>query len=78
MYSKILAYTLMVYAGGNRFAHLVYLGCQEILSELFAVGRLPLASTTLTKGGIRPAKLERNSGGNMDNGVLFPACRLGD
>jgi len=49
MYSKILAYTLMIYAGGNRFAHLVYLGCQEVLSELFAVGRLPLASTTLTR-----------------------------
>lgn len=49
LYSKILAYTLMIYAGGNRFAHLVYLGCQEILSELFAVGRLPLASTTLTR-----------------------------
>lgn len=49
IYSKLLAYTLMIYAGGNRFAHLLYLGCQEILSELFAVGKLPLAPTTLTR-----------------------------
>ncbi len=49
MYSKILAYTLVIYAGGNRFSHLLYLGCQEVLSKLFAVGRLPLASTTLTR-----------------------------
>jgi len=49
IYSKILAYTLMIYAGGSRFAHLLYLGCQDILSELFAVRRLPLASTTLTR-----------------------------
>jgi hypothetical protein len=49
IYSKILAYSLMIYAGGSRFAHLLYLGCQDILSELFAVRRLPLASTTLTR-----------------------------
>jgi hypothetical protein len=49
IYSKILAYTLMIYAGGSRFAHLIYLGCQDILSALFAVERLPLASTTLTR-----------------------------
>jgi hypothetical protein len=49
IYSKILTYTLMIYAGGSRFAHLMYLGCQDILSELFAVRRLPLASTTLTR-----------------------------
>jgi hypothetical protein len=58
IYSKILAYTLMIYAGGSRFAHLLYLGCQNILSELFAVKRLPLASTTLTRlfGKIRTMK----------------------
>ena len=49
IYSKILSYTLMIYAGGSRFSHLLYLGSQEVLSELFAVGRLPLASTTLTR-----------------------------
>ncbi|HYA11362.1 MAG TPA: hypothetical protein VEF37_00060, partial [Thermodesulfovibrionales bacterium] len=27
IYSKLLAYILMIYAGGNRFPHLLYLGC---------------------------------------------------
>lgn len=49
IYSKILSYILTIYAGGNRFSHLLYLGCQEVLSKLFAAGRLPLASTTLTR-----------------------------
>jgi hypothetical protein len=49
IYSKVLAYTLMLYAGGSRFTHLLYLGCHEVLSTLFAVKRLPLASTTLTR-----------------------------
>jgi len=49
IYSKILAYILTIYAGGNRFTHLLYLGCQEILSELFSIKKLPLASTTLTR-----------------------------
>lgn len=49
IYGKVLAYTLMLYAGGSRFAHLLYLGCHEVLSTLFAVQRLPLASTTLTR-----------------------------
>jgi len=49
IYSKILSYTLMIYAGGSRFSHLLYLGSQEVLSKLFAAGRLPLASTTLTR-----------------------------
>ena len=47
IYSKILAYILLIYAGGSRFSHLLYLGWQEVLSSLFAVRRLPLASTTL-------------------------------
>lgn len=49
IYSKVLAYILMIYAGGNRFSHLLYLGCQGILSKLFGVGRLPLAPTTLSR-----------------------------
>jgi hypothetical protein len=35
VYSKVLAYVLMIYAGGNRFSHLLYIGCQELLSRLF-------------------------------------------
>jgi hypothetical protein len=49
VYSKVLAYVLLIYAGGSRFSHLLYLGWHEILTNLFAVGRLPLASTTLTR-----------------------------
>ena len=49
IYSKLLAYILVIYAGGNRFSHLLYLGCQEILSKLFGAGRLPLAATTLSR-----------------------------
>ena len=47
IYSKVLAYILLIYAGGSRFSHLLYLGWQEIFTDLFAVKRLPLASTTL-------------------------------
>lgn len=49
IYSKMMAYILVIYAGGNRFSHLMYLGCREILAELFAVVKLPMASTTLTR-----------------------------
>lgn len=40
---------LVIYAGGDRFSHLVYLGFQGTLSRLFGVDRLPLASTTFTR-----------------------------
>lgn len=49
IYSKVLAYILLIYAGGSRFSHLLYLGWQEIFTDLFAVKRLPLASTTLSR-----------------------------
>lgn len=49
IYSKCLAYALVVYAGGNRFSHLVYLGFHATLSKLFGVDNLPSASTTLTR-----------------------------
>jgi hypothetical protein len=49
IYSKVLAYILLIYAGGSRFSHLLYLGWQEIFTDLFAVHRLPSASTTLTR-----------------------------
>src|SRR4030042_4065112 len=49
IYSKVLSYILLIYAGGSRFSHLLYLGWQEILTDLFAVGRLPFASPTFTK-----------------------------
>lgn len=49
IYSKILAYILLIYAGGSRFSHLLYFGCEGIMNKLFAVEKLPLASTTLTR-----------------------------
>ena len=49
IYSKVMAYILVIYAGGNRFSHLLYLGCQEILATLFSVVKLPIASTTITR-----------------------------
>ncbi|HWR57907.1 MAG TPA: IS1380 family transposase [Thermodesulfovibrionales bacterium] len=49
IYSKVLAYVLLIYAGGSRFSHLLYLGWQEVFTDLFGVKRLPLASTTLSR-----------------------------
>ena len=49
IYSKCLAYALVIYAGGDRFSHLVYLGFQGTLSRLFGVAALPSAATTLTR-----------------------------
>ena len=58
-YGKVLGYMLSIYAGGSRFSHLIYLGSEKtILSKLFGVSRLPLASTTITRlfGKIRKHK----------------------
>src|SRR5208337_5484963 len=49
IYSKVLAYILLLYAGGSRFSHLLYHGWQGVFTDLFAVRKLPLASTTLTR-----------------------------
>jgi hypothetical protein len=49
IYEKVLAYTLMVYAGGNRFSHVLYLGCQEVLERLFGIRKMPSSSSTLTR-----------------------------
>jgi hypothetical protein len=34
IYSKTAAYILLIYAGGSRFLHLLYLGWQEVLTDL--------------------------------------------
>ena len=49
IYDKVIGYALILYAGGSRFSHLLYLGCKEILTKLFGAKRLPEASTTLTR-----------------------------
>ena len=45
----MIAYFLIIYAGGRRFFHLLYLSCGGILAKLFGFNKLPLASMTLTR-----------------------------
>jgi len=49
VYAKTIAFIAMVYAGANRFSHLVYLGNKDVLAKIFGVKRLPDAATTLTR-----------------------------
>ena len=49
IYGKAIAFVAMVYAGADRFSHLVYLGNKEVLTKIFGVKRLPDAATTLTR-----------------------------
>ena len=46
---KTIAFVAMVYAGAERFSHLVYLGNKDVLAKMFGVKRLPDAATTLTR-----------------------------
>jgi hypothetical protein len=49
-YPKLLAFMLMLFAGGKRFSHWLYLGdSNEIFAGLFGVERLPKAASTLTR-----------------------------
>jgi len=49
IYGKVIAFVAMVYAGAERFSHLVYLGNTEVIAKVFGVRRLPAAATTLTR-----------------------------
>ena len=49
IYGKTIAFVAMVFAGAERFSHLVYLGNKEVLAKIFGVKRLPDAATTLTR-----------------------------
>jgi hypothetical protein len=49
IYGKTIAFVAMVYAGAERFSHLVYLGDKDVLARMFGVKRLPDAATTLTR-----------------------------
>ncbi len=49
IYGKVTAYIAMVFAGAERFSHLVYLGNKEVLAKIFGIKRLPDAATTLTR-----------------------------
>jgi hypothetical protein len=58
IYGKTIAFVAMVYAGAERFSHLIYLGNKEVLAKMFGVRRLPDAATTLTRmfGKLRSIK----------------------
>jgi len=49
LYGKVAAYVAMIFAGAERFSHLVYLGNKDLLAKIFGVKRLPDAATTLTR-----------------------------
>jgi len=49
VYGKTIAFVAMIFAGAERFSHLVYLGNKEVLAKMFGVKRLPDAATTLTR-----------------------------
>jgi len=49
IYGKAIAFVAMVYAGAERFSHIMYLGNKEVLAKVFGVKRLPDAATTLTR-----------------------------
>jgi len=49
IYGKTVAFVAMVYAGAERFSHLIYLGNKEVLARMFGVKRLPDAATTITR-----------------------------
>ncbi|KJJ84713.1 hypothetical protein OMAG_001419, partial [Candidatus Omnitrophus magneticus] len=46
IYSKIIGNILILFSGGNRFSHMLYLGSKNVLAKLFGVKRLPEAATT--------------------------------
>jgi hypothetical protein len=49
IYSKVAACIAMIFAGAERFSHLIYLGNKEVLAKIFGVKRLPHAATMLTR-----------------------------
>ncbi len=49
VYAKFISYTLIMFAGGERFSHVLYLGSQVILSRLFGVKRLIESGTSITR-----------------------------
>lgn len=49
IYGKSVAFIAMIFAGAERFSHLMYLGNKDVLARIFGVRRLPDAVTTLTR-----------------------------
>jgi PAS domain-containing protein len=59
IHGKTIAYIAMIFAGAERFSHLMYLGNKEVLAHLFGIKRLPDAATTLTRmfGKLKTARM---------------------
>ncbi len=51
VYGKTIAFVAMIFAGAERFSHLVYLGNKEVLARIFGVKRLPDAPREHAKPG---------------------------
>jgi hypothetical protein len=49
IYGKTIAFIAMIFAGTERFSHLMYLGNKDVLARVFGVRRLPDAATTLAR-----------------------------
>jgi hypothetical protein len=49
IYGKTIAFIAMIFAGAERFSHLMYLGNKDVLARVFGVRRLPDAATTLAR-----------------------------
>ena len=50
IYEKMLSHILTVFAGGERFSHMLNLNSgKEIFSKLFSTGKLPESATTITR-----------------------------
>lgn len=49
IYGKLIGYIAMLFAGADRFSHLLYLGHEEVVAAIFGAKRLPRASTTMTR-----------------------------
>jgi len=49
LYNRLLSFMLTVYTGGERFAHLLYLGNAEAIKKMFSIEKIPKAATTLTR-----------------------------
>ena len=49
VYSKVIMYFSMVYAGAERFVHVGYLGNKAVLAAMFGAKRMPDAATSLAR-----------------------------
>lgn len=82
VYGKTVAFIAMIFAGAERFSHLMYLGNKEILARMFGARRLPEAATTITRmfGKVRTVKVAETFSGNVWTylSTLIPWHHIGE